>query len=361
MAQPWPDVDRDVRLAESLSDDRADLRYASNGSLSEAGDVIRVDDRFADELKDRPNRIAILLPCFNEAPTIAKVIADFQAAIPEAAIYVYDNASTDGTEMVAHLAGAIVRNVPLRGKGNVIRRMFAEIEADIYILADGDDTYDAKASPELVEHLVEKRLDMVVGTRVDSIVAKDAYRPGHRIGNQMLTRAVQWIFGEGSCDLLSGYRVFSHRFVKTFPALSCGFEAETEMTVHALELSLPFEEVPTAYRPRPDHADSKLRTFRDGYRILRFIVSLWKDYRPLRFFGLFAALLAIAAGIVALAGGGASWSPATVTAVGLASISAILFMAGLLLDSIGRRQREMKRMICFGLPANQPSSVIEPS
>ncbi len=361
MAQSWPDVDRDVRLAESLAEDAADLRYASNGSVSEAGDVIRVDDCFADELKDRPNSIAILLPCYNEAPTIGKVIGDFQAAIPEATIYVYDNASTDDTETVAHLAGAMVRNVPLRGKGNVIRRMFAEIDADIYVLCDGDDTYDAKASPELVEHLVENRLDMVVGTRVDSLVAKGAYRRGHRIGNQILTRAVHWIFGDGSCDMLSGYRVFSRRFVKTFPAISCGFEAETEMTVHALELSLPFAEVATAYRPRPDHADSKLRTFRDGYLISRFIMSLWKDYRPLRFFGLFSGLLAIAAAIVALAAGGASWSPATVAAVGLASISAILFMTGLILDSIGRRQREMKRMICFGLPANQPSPVIEPS
>lgn len=361
MAQSWPDVGRDVHLAETLPEGEADLRYASNGSLSEAGDVIHVDDRFADELKDRPQSVAILLPCYNEAPTIGKVIADFQAAIPEATIYVYDNASTDDTAMVAHLAGGIVREVPLRGKGNVIRRMFAEIEADIYVLSDGDDTYDAKASPELVEHLVEHRLDMVVGTRVDSLVAKGAYRRGHRIGNQMLTRTVHWIFGDGSCDMLSGYRVFSRRFVKTFPALSCGFEAETEMTVHALELSLPFEEVATAYRPRPDHADSKLRTFRDGYRILRFILFLWKDYRPLRFFGLLAALTAIAAAIVALAGGTTSWTPATGAAVALAAISAALFMCGLILDSIGRRQREMKRMICFGLPANQPAPVIEPS
>ena len=361
MAQSWPDVDRDVRLAETLSEGDADLRYGSNGSMSEPGDVIHVDDRFADEPKEQPKTIAILLPCFNEAPTIKKVIADFQAAIPEATIYVYDNASTDDTAMVAHLAGGIVRDVPMRGKGNVIRRMFAEIEADIYVLSDGDDTYDAKASPELVEQLVEKRLDMVVGTRVDSLVAKDAYRRGHRIGNQMLTRTVHWIFGDGSCDMLSGYRVFSRRFVKTFPALSCGFEAETEMTVHALELSLPFEEVATAYRPRPDHADSKLRTFRDGYRILRFIFSLWKDYRPLRYFGLFAGLAAVAALIVALAAGTASWTPATVASVVLASAAAILFMTGLVLDSIGRRQREMKRMICFGLPANQPAPVAEPS
>ncbi len=301
--------------------------------------------RVVSGLKADSPRIAVLLPCHNEATTIGKVVTDFQLALPTATVYVYDNASTDGTGGIARSVGAVVRDVPVKGKGNVVRRMFSEIDADVYVLTDGDDTYDAKASPELVERLVERGLDMVVAARVTHEDAR--IRRGHRMGNRLLTRSVHWLFGDGSIDMLSGYRVLSRRYVKSFPALSCGFETETEMTIHAVELQLPFEEVETEYRERTSDSVSKLRTVRDGFRIARFILLMWKDYRPMRFFGLIAGLAVLAALAFAWGGHGHlhAWTPATFALAGCAAVAGIALLAGLVLDSIGRRQREVKRML----------------
>ena len=306
-------------------------------------------------------RIAVLVPCHNEAITIGTVVKDFLRALPTAVVFVYDNASTDDTGGIARSAGAIVRNVPMRGKGNVVRRMFSEIDADIYVLVDGDDTYDPTAAPQLVSHLIDNRLDMVVGARIESPENQDTYRPGHRLGNQVLTRSIHWLFGDGSQDMLSGYRVFSRRYVKSFPALSRGFETETEMTVHALELSLPFAELATNYKPRPVDSTSKLSTVKDGFKILRFITFLWKDYRPLRFFGCIATLAIIASIAAGLSSGGHlhSWTPATFAVVGFAALASIAFLAGVVLDSAGRRQRELKRMICLVTSARDQSAAMQ--
>jgi glycosyltransferase involved in cell wall biosynthesis len=241
-------------------------------------------------------RVAVLIPCYDEAASISKVVADFHAALPSAVIYVYDNNSTDDTTRFAAEAGAIVRSEPLRGKGNVVRRMFADIEAEVYVLVDGDDTYDAASATRMVELLSYESLDMVNGARVAS--TEQAYRPGHVLGNKLLTGTVAAIFGNRIRDMLSGYRVLSRRFVKSFPALATGFETETELTVHALELRLPIAEVDTPYRDRRADSPSKLRTFRDGFRILRTIVLLVKEERPLRFFSCVgAALAAISIGL----------------------------------------------------------------
>ena len=217
-------------------------------------------------------RVAVLIPCYNEAIAIPRVVADFRAALPEAALYVYDNNSTDGTAAAARQAGAVVRRETLQGKGHVIRRMFADVEADIYVLVDGDDTYDAAAAPAMIRLLREEGLDMVNGAR--SSAQSGAYRPGHRLGNAVLSGLVRQIFGDRFTDLLTGYRVFSRRFVKSFPALATGFETETEFTVHALELHMPVGEVVTRYRERPPGSVSKLNTWRDGLRILASIVAL---------------------------------------------------------------------------------------
>lgn len=243
--------------------------------------------------RDVPARIAVLIPCYNEEATIGKVVADFRAALPAAALYVYDNNSADRTVAVAREAGAIVRSETQQGKGHVVRRMFADVQADIYVLVDGDDTYDATVAPMLVRHLVDHQLDMVNGARVTDIQA--AYRPGHRFGNVMLTSIVAGIFGNRIGDMLSGYRVFSRRFVKSFPALSGGFEIETELTVHALELAMPVGEIKTAYKDRPSGSTSKLRTYRDGLRILLMILVLVKEERPLAFFTALFAMLQIIA------------------------------------------------------------------
>ena len=217
-------------------------------------------------------KVAVLIPCYNEATPIGNVVADFRAALPDAEIYVYDNNSTDDTAEVARAAGAIVRTETQQGKGNVVRRMFADIEADVYVMVDGDNTYEAAAAPALVDKLLDETLDMVSGCRVADI--EEAYRPGHRFGNWMLTRLVTTIFGKRTRDMLTGYRVFSRRFVKSFPALSRGFEIETELTVHALELRMPIADVQTAYVDRLPGSDSKLNTIRDGLRILRMIILL---------------------------------------------------------------------------------------
>ena len=294
--------------------------------------------------------VAVLLPCRNEEASIGTVVRDFRRALPSATVYVYDNASSDRTAEIARAAGAIVRYAPEPGKGNVLRRMFAEIDATVYVLADGDDTYDAAMAPMLVKRLLNEDLDMVVGTRVESEAAHEAYRRGHRLGNRLLTRSVHVLFGNGSQDMLSGYRVFSRRYVKSFPATSRGFETETEMTVHALELSLPFAEVPTEYKDRPAGSTSKLRTIPDGFRILKFILMLCKDYKPLRFFGslsLLCGLLGLASRL--LPGASAQvWS--VPTGIALAGLMFLFLLAGIILDSLGRSRREVKRMLYLAVP-----------
>ena len=289
-------------------------------------------------------RVAVLIPCYNEEVAIPKVVAAFRAALPDAVIYVYDNNSRDRTAERAREAGAVVRTERLQGKGNVVRRMFADIEADAYVLVDGDDTYDAAAAPEMLRLLIEQRLDMVNAARVTDIAA--AYRRGHRMGNVVLTGLVAWIFGDRITDMLSGYRAFSRRFVKSFPALAGGFETETEFTVHALELRMPMGEVQAAYRDRPAGSASKLRTYADGLRILRTIVVLVKEERPLQFFALAALvllLLSLALGLPVVVEfvrtGLVPRVPSAVLATGLVLLSFLSAACGLILDSVTRGRR----------------------
>jgi hypothetical protein len=300
-------------------------------------------------------RIAVLLPCYNEEAAIAQVIADFRGALPQAAIYVYDNASSDHTAEVAAAAGAQVVREPLRGKGNVVRRMFADIEADIYVLADGDDTYDPTAAPNLIETLCREQLDMVNGAR--SHTKHEAYRRGHQLGNRLFTQLVSGLFGKRFNDILSGYRVFSRRFVKSFPALSKGFEIETELTIHALELRMPVGEVMTAYKERPEGSESKLSTFRDGFRILKTIVRLTKEERPLAFFTACGAVLAFASLALAfpllvtyLETGLVPRLPTAVLACGLMILAFLSLACGLILDSVAHGRCEMKRLHYLTLP-----------
>jgi hypothetical protein len=293
------------------------------------------------------SRIAVLIPCRDEEITIERVVHGFQRSLPTADIYVYDNGSSDRTAERAIAAGAVVRREPRPGKGNVVRRMFSEIDADIYVMADGDATYDATAAPRLVRRLLEDRLDMVVGRR-EEVGDLSTYRRGHRLGNSILTGVVQSLFGEGSRDMLSGYRALSRRYVKSFPATSCGFEIETEMTVHALDLNLPFDEVPTLYCERPSDSHSKLRTIPDGAKILAYITLLLKEYRPSLFFGALAALCATIAVIArtALAGVLSGISTDAPSFVGNAFVVMLVIFAvsGLVLDSTSRSRRETRRL-----------------
>lgn len=304
---------------------------------------------------DAARRVAVLIPCYNEAVAIPKVVADFRRALPHAAIHVYDNNSRDGTAEAARAAGAIVRRETLQGKGHVIRRMFADVEAEVYVLVDGDDTYDASDAPRMVALLLDEQLDMVNGVRVTDIQA--AYRPGHRLGNAVLTGIVAHIFGNRVSDMLSGYRVFSRRFVKSFPALSAGFETETEFTVHALELRMAVGEVPTAYRDRPAGSVSKLNTYADGLRILRTIVVLVKEERPLQFFFamggvLMLAALAIGVPVVLefLRIGLVPRLPSAVLAASLILLAFLSFTCGLILDSVTRGRKELKRLAYLAVP-----------
>jgi hypothetical protein len=304
-------------------------------------------------------RIAVIIPCYNEEIAIPKVVADFRAALPEAVIYVYDNNSADRTAEVARAAGAVVRREMLQGKGNVIRRAFADVDADIYVLVDGDDTYEAAAAPGMVAMLRQDALDMVNGARVTEIQA--AYRPGHRLGNVVLTGMVRTVFGDRISDMLSGYRVFSRRFVKSFPALAGGFETETEFTVHALDLRMPVGEVRTTYKDRPPGSTSKLRTYSDGVRILRTIVVLVKEERPLQFFsicGLSLAAVAILLGVPVVAEfvrtGLVPRLPTAVLATGLMLVAALSFACGLVLDSVSRGRKEIKRLAYLGVPPPPP-------
>jgi len=300
-------------------------------------------------------RIAVLVPCYNEEVAIPKVIADFRAQLPGATIHVYDNNSRDGTVQAARAAGAVVRSETLQGKGHVVRRMFADIDADIYLLVDGDDTYDAASAPAMIGKLVDEQLDMVIGTRQE--IAQDAYRRGHRFGNAVLTGMVRFVFGDRVSDMLSGYRVFSRRFVKSFPALVGGFETETEFTVHALDLSMPVGEVTTPYKERPAGSVSKLRTYSDGLRILRTIVVLVKEERPLPFFSaigaaLFGLAILLAIPIVGefMRTGLVPRLPTAVLTTGLVLLSFLSVMSGLILDSVARGRKEMKRLAYLAVP-----------
>jgi glycosyltransferase involved in cell wall biosynthesis len=300
--------------------------------------------------------VAVLVPCYNEERAIAKVVADFRAALPNAAIYVYDNNSTDGTVEAAAQAGAVVRRESHQGKGYVVRRMFNDIEADIYVLVDGDATYDAPSAPAMIDKLVGERLDMVVGSRVDREEA--AYRRGHRAGNLMLTGFVAHIFGRAFTDILSGYRVFSRRFVKSFPILSGGFEIETELTVHALELELPVGEVATPYFSRPAGSASKLSTWHDGFRILRTILKLYRAERPLPFFGAFGVALAIMSiglaipvFITYVQEGLVPRLPTAMLSTGLMLLAFLSIAVGLILDTVTRGRREAKLIAYLALRA----------
>jgi glycosyltransferase involved in cell wall biosynthesis len=301
-------------------------------------------------------RVAVLVPCFNEEAAIATVVGDFRKALPAAEIFVYDNNSTDRTVEVARTAGAEVRSERRQGKGHVVRRMFADIDADIYVLVDGDATYDAPSAPRMIEVLVNDHLDMVVGFRVDQSVA--AYRPGHRTGNWMLTRFLSAVFGQQFRDILSGYRVFSRRFVKSFPVLSDGFEIETELSVHALELALPVAEIETPYYARPAGSVSKLNTWRDGFRILGTILKLYRSEKPLRFFtaiGIILALLSIGLAIPViityLEQGLVPRLPTAVLSMGLMIVAILSISSGLVLDTVTRGRREMKLLAYLSQPA----------
>ena len=292
-------------------------------------------------------KIAVLVPCYNEEAAIGKVVADFSAALPDAAIYVYDNNSKDRTVEVAIGAGAIVRREQHQGKGRVVRRMFMDVDADIYVMVDGDATYDAPSARGMIDKLVTERLDMVCAVRIDQEQA--AYRLGHRAGNKLLTGFVANVFGQSFNDMLSGYRVFSRRFVKSFPVLSGGFEIETELTVHALELELPVGEVETPYYARPEGSMSKLSTYRDGWRILRTVLKLYRSERPLPFFGAIGAalgLISIGLAIPLLVTyyyqGVVPRLPTAVLSTGLMVLASLSVACGLVLDTVTRGRRELK-------------------
>jgi hypothetical protein len=291
--------------------------------------------------------LAVLVPCFNEEAAVAKVVAEFRAALPEADIYVYDNNSTDRTAEVARAAGALVRRELHQGKGNVVRRMFADVEADVYVLVDGDATYDAPSARAMIARLREDRLDMVVAARVEKDAG--AYRPGHRTGNRLLTRFFASVFDATFNDILSGYRVFSRRFVKSFPVLSRGFEIETELAVHALELELPVAEIPTPYYARPQGSVSKLSTWRDGLRILLTILGLFRSERPLAFFSGIGVVLAAVSMVLAIPifvtyfeQGIVPRIPTAILSTGLMLLAFLSLVAGLVLDTVTRGRREMK-------------------
>ena len=300
-------------------------------------------------------RIAVLLPCFNEEMSVGATVAGFRKALPDARIYVYDNNSSDRTRDIAASEGAVVRNEIQQGKGHVVRRMFADVEADIYIMADGDLTYDPAAAPDMADMLLREQLDMVVGTRKHE--EKSAYRGGHVLGNRLFTGLLARLFGKSFSDIFSGYRAFSRRFVKSFPVLSQGFEIETEMSVHALELRMPVGEVETVYGARPEGSASKLSTVRDGWRIFRTIVTLYRIERPVLFYGLTGALLLLAAIILAvplvmtyLETGLVPRVPTAILVTGMTIIAVLCFFAGLILDTVTRGRREMRRLHYLAQP-----------
>ncbi len=301
-------------------------------------------------------RIAVLLPCYNEEATIAATVAGFREALPDAAIYVYDNNSGDRTREIAAKSGAIVRSERQQGKGHVVRRMFADVEADVYVMADGDLTYDPASAPEMASLLLADQLDMVVGTRRHEAAA--AYRGGHVLGNRLFTGLLAGLFGRSFNDIFSGYRVFSRRFVKSFPVLSSGFEIETEMSVHALELRMPVGEVETRYLARPEGSESKLSTYGDGWRILKTIATLYRVERPTLFYGGIGALLLLAALILSiplvttyLETGLVPRVPTAILVTGMSIVAVLCFFAGLILDTVTRGRRETRRLAYLSLEA----------
>ena len=303
-------------------------------------------------------RIAVLLPCYNEEATIGATVTGFLKALRGATVYVYDNNSRDRTREVATKAGAVVRSEKQQGKGHVVRRMFADVDADVYVMADGDLTYDPEAAPAMVEMLLADQLDMVVGTRRHE--AKDAYRGGHVIGNRLFTGLLAGLFGRSFSDIFSGYRVFSRRFVKSFPVLSSGFEIETEISVHALELRMPVGEVETIYAARPEGSESKLSTVSDGWRILKTIATLYRVERPVLFYGTIAALFVIAAVLLAvplvetyLQTGLVPRVPTAILVTGMVIVAVLCFFAGLILDTVTRGRREVRRLHYLSLAAPQ--------
>ncbi len=300
-------------------------------------------------------RVAVVIPCYNEAVAIPQVVRDFRIALPQARIYVYDNNSSDGTAEAARRAGAIVRHEPWQGKGNVVRRMFSDVEADLYVLVDGDGTYHAASAPRLIEALLDQQLDMVVAARVEQETA--AYRPGHRFGNRLLTGLVVKVFGRNIRDMLSGYRVFSRRFVKSFPAMSSGFEIETELSVHALELRMKIAELDTPYGARPEGSHSKLSTFRDGWRILELVSHLIKEERPADFFGSVSiALVLLSLGLGAplilefAQTGLVPRIPTAILATGIMVLAALMLTCGIILETVTTARREMKRLTYLQIP-----------
>ena len=301
-------------------------------------------------------RIAVLLPCYNEEAAIAATVEGFRKALPGATVYVYDNNSRDRTREVAAAAGAVVRTESQQGKGCVVRRMFADVEADVYVMADGDLTYEPTSAPEMVRQLITENLDMVVGARRHDVA--DAYRGGHVLGNRLFTRLLARLFGRSFTDIFSGYRVFSRRFVKSYPVLSQGFEIETEMSVHALELRMPVGEIETRYLARPEGSHSKLSTFRDGWRILKTIVTLYRIERPVLFFGTIGAVLVLAALVLAIPlvftyieTGLVPRFPTAILATGMTIVAVLCFFAGLILDTVTRGRREMRRLAYLAQPA----------
>ena len=301
-------------------------------------------------------KIAVLLPCYNEEAAIGATVAGFKDALPSASVYVYDNNSTDRTTECARAAGAVVRTEKQQGKGHVVRRMFADIDADVYVMADGDLTYDPMAAPTMVEMLLDDELDMVVGIRRHE--QKDAYRGGHVVGNRVFTGLLSGLFGRSFSDIFSGYRVFSRRFVKSFPVLSAGFEIETEMSVHALELRMPVGEVETSYAARPEGSHSKLSTFGDGWKILRTIATLYRVERPVLFYGSIGALLVIAAVLLAiplvqtyLQTGLVPRFPTAILVTGMVIVAVLSFFTGLILDTVTRGRREVRRLSYLSLEA----------
>ncbi|MDM0053074.1 glycosyltransferase family 2 protein [Variovorax sp. J22R115] len=305
----------------------------------------------------RALRVAAVIPCFNEALSIAQVVDEFRAALPEAEIHVFDNNSTDGTAEVARATGATVTHVALRGKGNVARRMFADVEADVYVMVDGDATYDVRDIRQHIDLLVLDNLDMIVGSRIDDGADAQTYRRGHRFGNRLLTGAVASLFGGRLTDMLSGYRVFSRRYAKSFPAVSEGFEIETELTVHALELRMPFAEVPVLYRSRPEGSESKLSTYRDGWRILKTICKLFVSERPLLFFSSVAGVLALLSVILAepllttyLRTGLVPRLPTAVFVTGTMLVAMLAFVCGVVLHTVTIGRQEAKRLRYLAIP-----------
>ncbi len=310
-------------------------------------EAVNLEDRMSPKSAADDFRVAVLIPCYNEEATIGKVVSDFRAALPRAEIFVFDNNSTDETVEIAGRNGANVKQEGRQGKGHVVRRMFASVEADIYVLVDGDDTYDASYAPLLVGTLIVGELDMVNAARDSDEAA--AYRLGHRFGNWLLTFMVRTIFEDSISDMLSGYRAFSRRFVKSFPVRSRGFEIETEITVHALELQMPVSEMAVPYKERPSGSSSKLNTVRDGFRILRTIFNLVRDERPLMFFSLISILLAAMAVVLAwpilqtfLEDGLVPRLPTAVLAMGLVVLAFLSLTCGLILDTVSRGRREIK-------------------